>query len=56
MKHLPVREEIIDGKKRIIFIREATGIDKRKEAALRVFGEGWIYDEGEDSKTNVVNN
>lgn len=54
--NLPVREEILDGKKRIIFIRKASGIDKRREAALRVLGEGWTYDGEENSITNVASN
>lgn len=50
------KEEILEygngkRKKRVIFIREATGIDRRKEAVLRVLGPGWIcVDDEEDNK------
>ncbi|MEW9093985.1 MAG: hypothetical protein AB2417_02785 [Clostridiaceae bacterium] len=40
---MQIRTELIDGKKRIIVTKEASGIDKTKEAVLKVMGPGWEY-------------
>lgn len=43
---MQIRKELVDGKKRIIVIKEASGVDKTKEAVLRVMGPGWKYKDG----------
>lgn len=43
---MQIRTELVDGKKRIIVIKEVSGVDKTKEAVLRVMGPGWKYKEG----------
>lgn len=37
------RSEVVNGKKRIIFVRVATGVDKTREAVLKAMGPGWEY-------------
>ncbi|WP_234121142.1 hypothetical protein [Clostridium hydrogenum] len=44
--NLPVREEIVCGKRRIIIKRKASGVDKTKEAVLLIMGrDKWEYKE-----------
>ncbi|NWK11753.1 hypothetical protein [Clostridium cadaveris] len=38
---MKIREEIVNGKKRIIFVRHASGEDNVKEAIKIVLGEGF---------------
>lgn len=52
---LEKRSEIIDGKKKIIITREASGVDKTKEAVLRVMGPGWRYKDDEDKAEENYN-
>ena len=47
---MQVRTELICGKRRVIITREASGVDKGKEAVIRVMGPGWKF---EDSKKKV---
>ncbi|MCX7884276.1 MAG: hypothetical protein N2448_04515 [Caloramator sp.] len=43
---MKIKTEYVCGKKRVIIIREATGIDKTKEAILKVMGEDWEFNKG----------
>lgn len=38
---MELREEIVNGKKRIIFVRHANGEDVSKEVVKKILGEGW---------------
>lgn len=51
---MQIRTELVSGKKRIIVIKEASGVDKTKEAVLRVMGPGWRYKEGFLEEEKVV--
>lgn len=44
---LKAKSEIINGRKRIIFSRQASGVDKTKEAVLKVMGGEWEYKKSE---------
>ena len=41
------RSEIVNGKKRIIITRSVSGVDKAKDAVLRVMGSGYEYEKKE---------
>lgn len=40
---MKIKYEILEGKKRMIIIRYASGIDKAKEAVLKVMGNEYEY-------------
>jgi hypothetical protein len=45
MNGLPVKSTIVNGKRRIIITRSASGVSKVKEAILVVMGPGWEFPE-----------
>lgn len=49
MKGLPIKETIVNGKKRIIIERSASGEDKVKDAILRVMGDEYEFKDKEVS-------
>lgn len=51
---MQARSEIIDGKKRIIIIRKSSGVDKTKEAVLKVMGPGWEYDDTDKDTKSIT--
>lgn len=42
---MKIKTELVNGKKRLIITKEASGVDKTKEAVLKVMGPGWSYKE-----------
>jgi len=50
---MEIRTEIVRGKRRIIIIESSSGVDKTKEAVLKVMGKDWEYKNESDSKKVV---
>lgn len=44
-KIIQIKSEIVYGGKRIFITRSASGVDKTREAVLKVMGPGWEYAE-----------
>lgn len=40
---MTIRTEITNGKKKMIITRKASGVDKSKEAVLKVMGDGFEF-------------
>lgn len=42
---MQIKTQIVDGKKRIIVIKTASGISMENEIVLKIMGTGWTYDD-----------
>jgi hypothetical protein len=49
---MEARVEIVDGKRRVVFTRRASGVDKMKEAVLLVMGPGYKFKDEEEQEVN----
>ena len=42
---MQIKTQIVEGKKRIIVIKTASGMDMANEIVLKIMGIGWKYDD-----------
>lgn len=53
MDRIILEKVIVNGKKRIVMTKNISGVDKSKEAVLRVMGSGWEFEETNKKKEAI---